>query len=183
MPDSSEAGSTVDVTAAAREGEGHWSLDPAKSSVEFHVKHFWGLITVHGRFERFEGDGTVGPDGAISGRLVIDAASLTTKNRKRDEHLRSADFFDVEHHPKVVVTAHDVVPTGPTALRGRVTLEAAGHEQELDATMPVLEAGPGAVTLRCELVVDRTAHAMTWNPLGMTSRHAQAVVTAHFVRS
>ncbi len=177
------AGSTVDVAVAVRDGQGRWSLDSAGSSVEFHVKHFWGLITVHGRFERFEGEGVVGPDGTISGRLVIEAASLTTKNRKRDEHLRSADFFDVEHHPKVVVTVHDLVPDGPTVQRGKAALEVAGHEQEFEATVAVLEATSAAVTLRSELVVDRTAYAMTWSPLGMASAQARAVVTGRFVRS
>ena len=182
MVGNSGSASTVDIEAAVREGEGHWSLDPTQSRVEFHVKHFWGAITVHGRFERFEGEGTVAPDGTISGRLVIDATSLTTKNRRRDEHLRSADFFDVEQHPTVVASVSDVAPTGSTAVRGAVTVEAAGREQEFEATMSVLEASPEAVTLRCELVVDRTVHAMTWSPLGMASRSARAVVTARFVR-
>lgn len=176
-------GSTVDVAVAIRDGQGRWALDPEGSSVEFHVKHFWGLITVHGRFEGLEGEGIVGPDGTIWGRLVIEAASLNTKNRKRDDHLRSADFFDVEHHPKVVVTVRDLVPDGPTVLRGRVALEAAGHEQEFEATVAVLEATSGAVTLRSELVVDRTAYAMTWSPLGMASTQARALVTARIVRS
>lgn len=114
---------------------------------------------------------------------MIEAASPTTKNRKRDEHLRSADFFDAEHHPKLVVTVRDLVPAGPTVLRGRVALEATGHEQEFETTMAVLEATPGAVTLRCEAVVDRTAYDMTWSPLGMASKQARAVVTARFVRA
>lgn len=66
------------------------------------------MITVHNRFQKFDGEGTVNADGTVSGHLVIDATSLTTKNRKRDEHLRSADFFDVEHHPTVTIS----LPTG-----------------------------------------------------------------------
>lgn len=150
--------------------------------MEFHVTHFWGAITVHGHFDRVEGEGIVGPGGTTSGRLVIDAASLTTKNRKRDEHLRSADFFDVANHPDVDVSTGELTPTGVAALGGRVALEAAGHEQEYDVTVAVVEAGPDAVTLRCELVVDRTAFAMTWSPLGMAASQARAVCTARFVR-
>jgi polyisoprenoid-binding protein YceI len=183
MSTNDDAASTVDVVVAIRDGEGRWSLDPTRSSVEFHVKHFWGAITVRGHFERFEGEGTIAPDGTISGRVVIDAASLTTKNRKRDEHLRSADFFDVEHHSNVVVSARDLASTGPAAMRGTVALEAAGHEQEFEATIAVLEVSAEAATLRCELVVDRTAYAMTWSPLGMASHSARAVVTARFVRN
>lgn len=182
MAGNSGAANTVDVAAAVRRGEGRWSLDTTKSSVEFHVKHFWGAITVHGHFERFEGQGTVSLDGVISGRLEIDAASLTTKNRKRDEHLRSTDFFDVEQHPSLVVSVRDLTPAGPRAVRGTVEVEAAGRAQEFEAPMVVLEASPDAVTLRCELVIDRTAYAMTWSPLGMASGSARAVVTARFIR-
>jgi len=168
--------------AAVGEQAGHWSLDAAGSRAEFHVKHFWGAITVHGLFERLQGEGTVGPGGMISGCLVIDAASLTTKNPKRDQHLRSAEFFDVAHHPDVVVSVRDLTLADATALRGRVAVEAAGREQEFEATVTVLEAGPDAAMLRCELVMDRTAYGMIWSPLGMASRTARAVVAARFVR-
>lgn len=46
----------------------------------------------------------MGPDGKINGQLVMDAASLETKNNQRNRHLRSGDFFDVQAHPRVVVT-------------------------------------------------------------------------------
>ena len=125
----------MDVAAVATtvgQPEGQWSLDAARSRAEFHVKHFWGAITVHGLFERLQGEGTVGPGGMISGRLVIDAASLNTNNPKRDQHLRSAEFFDVAHHPDVVVSVRDLTLADATALCGRVAVEAAGREQEFE---------------------------------------------------
>ena len=69
---------------------GRWVLDPAGSRAEFHVKHFWGAVTVHGSFSQITGGGSVGSDGTVTGRLSIEAASLGTGNKKRDEHLRSA---------------------------------------------------------------------------------------------
>ena len=80
----------------ARNGElaGQWKLDPQASLVEFRVRHFWHAITVRGSFAEVSGQGTVDPDGTASGTLVIAAASLTTNNKQRDKHLRSADFFD-----------------------------------------------------------------------------------------
>ncbi len=174
---------SVDVQTLVREASGTWSLDPAGSAVEFHVKHFWGVITVHGRFERIEGDGTVDDAGNVSGELRIAAASLTTKNAKRDQHLRSAEFFDVEHHPTVVVTVRRLVPDGPGVLKGQVTLEAAGRSQDLSQIVEVVGATSDAVSLRAELVVDRTAFGMTWSPLKMASSEARAVVNARFVRS
>jgi polyisoprenoid-binding protein YceI len=182
MADNS-ADTTMDAQMLVRDGTGHWTLDPVDSSVQFHVKHFWGLITVHGRFERFDGEGTVNSDGTVSGHLALDASTLTTKNRKRDEHLRSADFFDVEHHPTVTITVDDLVPDGERAFRGRVTIEAAGRRIDMQSTLDVVSASGEAVVLHSEAVVDRTMFDMTWSPLKMASSEARAVVNARFVRS
>ena len=58
------------------------------TSVDFAVKTFWGLTTVHGRFDRFDGAYEVGPDGTKI-ELTIDVDSLDTGNAMRDKHLRS----------------------------------------------------------------------------------------------
>jgi polyisoprenoid-binding protein YceI len=171
-----------DLQALLRDGKGHWSLDPAASSVEFHVKHFWGVMTVRGRFEQLAGEGTVEADGSVSGRLQIAAASVNTKNRKRDEHLRSADFFDAEQHPTIVVTAQRLIPAGSGALRGQISLEVAGRQQALEPTVEVVDATTDAVTFRAETTVDRSVFGMTWSPLGMASPQARAVATARFIR-
>src|SRR6516164_3603105 len=78
---------------------GNWRLDRRRSTVEFRARHFWGLGTVKGHFDDYDGRLDLGADPAVE--LTIDAASLQTGNRKRDEHLRSADFFDADHHPQV----------------------------------------------------------------------------------
>ena len=167
----------ADVTAA-----GHWMLDPAGSRAEFHVKHFWGAVTVHGWFSQITGEGDVGPDGTVTGRLSIDAASLGTGNTKRDAHLRSADFFDIGHHPNAVVTLTGATLAGPAALACQGSLEAAGHIQPVEFTVHVEDASAEAAVLRAELVVDRARFAMTWSPLGMASAMARATVVARFVR-
>ena len=162
---------------------GRWALDPAASRVEFHVKHFWGVITVHGSFSRVTGEGVVGADGTATGRLTIDAASLDTRNKARDKHLRSADFFDVERHPEVVVAVTSAVVAGPARLACRGTLEAAGRVRPLELMADVDGVGARAVTLRAELVVDRTEFSMTWSPLKMASHQARVTAVARFVRS
>jgi len=174
--------SASDLAALSESARGRWVLDPSASRAQFHVRHFWGAITVNGWFERISGEGTVGPDGVVAGRLRIDAASIGTANRQRDEHLRSADFFDVEGHPEVVVTVTAPGPLGGTSLRCRGTLEAAGHEEPIEFTASVLEATAEAVTLRAEVVLDRSRFGMTWRPLGIASRQARAEVTARFLR-
>ena len=103
-----DAGALLDDGTVA----GRWVLDPAGSRAEFHVKHFWGAVTVHGSFGQITGEGSVGPDGTVTGRVCIEASSLGTGNKKRDEHLRSADFFDAGRHPQVVLTVTAATPVG-----------------------------------------------------------------------
>ena len=113
---------------------GRWVLDAEQSSVTFAVKHFWGLITVRGRFHSVSGHGDVSPSGAVS----IDAASLDTGNRRRDDHLRLADFFDADAHPSVVMVTTRVEPgSGAESWSVAADVTAAAHTEpvELDADL------------------------------------------------
>src|SRR5690348_7090341 len=82
---------------------GTWQLDPAASTVGLRHKTMWGLVTVKGTFTAVSGRGEVRPDGSATGTVTLDAASLDTKSAKRDTHLRSADFFDADHHPEITL--------------------------------------------------------------------------------
>ena len=177
----------TEQTGAARQTgaapqPGQWRLDPQASRAEFAVPHFWHLITVRGQFDRIDGEGTIAPDGTATGRLVLDAASLNTRNQQRDKHLRSADFFSAEQHPEVVLTVSRAVPAGDGRLTAEATLEAAGVSQPVSLTADVADASPDAVTLRGELTVDRSRFGMTWSPLRMADLKATATVTARFTR-
>ena len=90
---------TTESRAGDLIGDGAWRLDPARSSVAFHVRHFYGLMTVKGEFADYEGTLDFSATPAV--QLTIQAASLDTKQNKRDEHLHSDDFFDAERHPQV----------------------------------------------------------------------------------
>ena len=175
----------ADVAALVRDGvlAGRWVLDPRASRVEFRVRHFWGAVTVRGWFERFEGEGAVGPDGKVAGQLVIDAASLDTKNKQRDRHLRSADFFDAADHPRVVVTVSQAELTHGAQLAAKGELEAAGVREPLSFTGEVVDASADAVTLQAEVTVDRSRFGMTWSPLRIASMQATGSVTARFTRA
>jgi polyisoprenoid-binding protein YceI len=176
---------SADVLALVRDGAlaGQWTLDPQASSAEFRVRHFWGMVTVRGRFERLEGEATVAPDGAVTGRLVIDAASLTTGNKQRDKHLRSADFFHAEQHPQVVLTVRRASATDGGRLAAEGVLAAAGVTEPVSFTADIVAASPDAVTLRAELTVDRSRFGMTWSPMRMAAMHATGSVTAGFTRA
>jgi polyisoprenoid-binding protein YceI len=178
-----QAGADVAAPVRDRALAGRWVLDPRASRVEFSVKHFWGAVTVRGWFERLEGEGVVGPDGKISGQLVMDAASLNTKNNKRDQHLRSGDFFDVQNHPRVVVTVSRAELTGGARLAVEGELDTAGVREPLSFTAEIVDASADAVTLQAGLSIDRSRFGMTWSPLRMASMQATGSVTARFTRA
>jgi polyisoprenoid-binding protein YceI len=114
--------------------------------------------------------------------LSFDATSLTTKNTQRDRHLRSADLFDVENHPMVVLTVTEAKPLDGDALVCRGTLEAAGHLEPIEFTAHVQDFTDRAVTMTADLVVDRLRFAMTWSPLRIAAYDAHGTVISRFVR-
>jgi polyisoprenoid-binding protein YceI len=114
--------------------------------------------------------------------LTFDARSLTTKNKQRDKHLRSADFFDTENHPMVVLTVTETTALDDGALVCKGTLEAAGHREPIEFTAHVKEFTDHAVTLTADLVVDRARFGMTWSPMRIAAYDVLATVTASFVR-
>jgi polyisoprenoid-binding protein YceI len=168
---------------ASGSATGTWTLDAEHSQISFAVKHFWGAITVRGSFEVARGEATVNADGTVTGQLSLDAASLNTKNKKRDEHLRSNDFFNVDTHPEALVTVTSAVPAGADTLAFRGSLAAAGHTRPIEFTAHVEDASPQAVTLRTEVAIDRTEFHMTWSPLGIASRTATATAVTRWIRS
>jgi polyisoprenoid-binding protein YceI len=110
-----------------------WRLDPTRSSVEVHVRHFYGLITVKGRFERFKGTLDLRSKPAV--QLTIEADTLDTKHKKRDQHLRSADFFNVAAHPQVQFVSDSATLDGER-LTVHGTLSAAGKRSPCTSTRP-----------------------------------------------
>jgi polyisoprenoid-binding protein YceI len=89
---------------------GTWKVDPVHSSVEFHVKHL-GIATVKGQFKEFEGTLEVSPEGA-RGYGTVQTESVDTREPQRDEHLRSADFFEVATYPQITFDSTAIRATG-----------------------------------------------------------------------
>jgi polyisoprenoid-binding protein YceI len=106
-----------------------WRIDPDRSSVEFEVATLWGLVTVAGRFESYDGSLALTRTPAIE--LTIHAESLDTNHAVRDEHLRSAEFFDVENHPYVRFVSDSATLSGQR-LKASGWLHAAGRSMPLE---------------------------------------------------
>jgi polyisoprenoid-binding protein YceI len=90
-----------------------YSFDLSHSTVGFHVRHLM-ITKVHGRFQTWNGTLEIDEADLARSRVAveIDAASIDTKEPKRDDHLRSADFFDVEKFPKLTFTSTKVEAAG-----------------------------------------------------------------------
>jgi polyisoprenoid-binding protein YceI len=143
-----------------------WRLDPSGSSAEFRVPNFWGLTSDTGRFQRLDGWLEVDGDHQWRMELTLDAASLDTGNRRRDRHLRSADFFDVEHHPEVRFRSRSVNDHGDGRLHVEGELEAAGGRAPLQVEVTV-EQADGRLELDAAATVDQRQLGMTFSPLGL----------------
>jgi polyisoprenoid-binding protein YceI len=91
-----------------------WTIDPVNSTIGFSIKHML-VATVHGRFGGFRGtirfDDECPQDASVE--VEIDAASIDTGITNRDEHLRSADFFDVAAYPTIAFRSTRVEPVNP----------------------------------------------------------------------
>jgi polyisoprenoid-binding protein YceI len=119
---------------------GTWILDPENSEVEFVSRTMWGAVPVRGSFSEYAGELELSATPAI--RLVIQAASLDTANAKRDQHLRSGDFFGVDANPEVVFEASAVHVHGDH-LHVSGTLSAGGRRVDLEPTAHIAPVDGG----------------------------------------
>lgn len=145
---------------------GSWELDPSASEIRIEHKTLWGLATVRGQFRTFTGSGSVSADGAAAGAVTIDAASIDTKNKKRDEHLRSKAFFDVQQFPSIVVEV-SLAAIRDDAAQVRSSLVVKGIREPLTFTGRFEEATADALTLTGTFTADRERFGMSWNQAGM----------------
>lgn len=111
---------------------GVWEIDPTHSEVSFTVKHMM-VSKVRGSFKEFSGSITTASDVlASSVEAEIDLASIDTRNESRDAHVRSADFFDVENHPKMTYRSTGIRPSGEDfVVEGDLTLKGVTRPVEL----------------------------------------------------
>jgi len=153
---------------------GRWRPDPERSMIAFRVPWFYGLRTVTGRFERYEGTMDLHREPAIE--LSIEAASLNTGNARRDEHLRSADFFDVQRAPVVHFRSEDAILDGER-LRIRGSLEAAGNSIQLQFEASLRRHG-NELAMRARMLLDQRLLGMGWTPLGLVPSPSELIVDA-----
>ena len=116
------------------------TIDSSHSLIEFSVKHMM-VTTVKGRFTKFSGDVEIDEANPANSKVdvIIDAASVTTSDEKRDGHLRSADFFEPEKYPQI--TFHSTTVEALGGEKYRVTGDFTMHGVTRPITFDITREG------------------------------------------
>ena len=145
-----------------------YQIDKSHSEASFQVRHL--LSRVRGQFSDFEGTIEFDPadPAASSVTFTIQAASITTNEPTRDAHLRSADFFDVEHHPTLTFVSRQVKPRN--AHEFDVVGDLTMHGVTKTITLPVSYLGTARdpwgndkATFETDVTLNRRDYGLTWN--------------------
>jgi polyisoprenoid-binding protein YceI len=128
------------VTAASQSTKPtRWQIDPAHSAAHFSVRHLM-ISNVRGEFTKLSGSALIDPvdPSKSSVEITIDAASINTREPQRDDHLRSADFFDVANHPTLTFRSTQVAALGADnfKLTGDLTIRGVTKKVAFDVEGP-----------------------------------------------
>ena len=145
-----------------------FAIQTEASDVSFHATS--RLMNADGRFHRVTGQVTVDPQNLATARisLSIEAASIDTGIGLRDNHLRSADFFDVQRFPTITFESVRVEATGRhTTVTGRLTMRGVTHEIAVPVDVTLTDV---AMVATGEFILNRgeygIAYNSTLNPIG-----------------
>ena len=146
-----------------------WKIDPAHTLVEFSIKHMM-FTTVKGRFTGVQG--TLQLDEANPSRssveAEIDAASIDTGDQRRDDHLRSAEFLDVEHYPTISFKSArvELLDREHARVTGNLTIHGVTREVALDTELAgqgTTPFGTHVVGFEARTTINRKDFGLTWN--------------------
>ena len=144
-----------------------WMIDPSHTSLQLAVMHM-AISTVRGQFKKVTGTIETADDGTLQSiEATIDAASIDTAEAKRDAHLRSPDFLDVEKHPNLIFRSTAIqARSGKYLVKGNLTIreETRPVSFDVETGAPItdpygnLRAGASATGK-----IDRKGWGLTWN--------------------
>ena len=156
------------VEGAELPAPGTWTIDAAHSGVSAVARHLM-FAKVRGHFREVAGAVQIGetPEQSFV-EATIQAASIDTANEMRDNHLRSADFLDVENHPTLTYRSTAVTQIGPTALAvdGLLTIRGITLPVPLQVSYEGLVRNPwgkDVAIFSATGEIDREAFGITWN--------------------
>lgn len=141
-----------------------YTLDPARTTIEFKVRNI-GIMNVTGLFDKFKGTVTI-DDKEISRSkvdVVIETSSINTGINRRDNHLRSADFFDVEKFPTMTFVSNRVEGSdGKLKVNGNLTIKGVARNVELLVDGPRNLPGGQRRTANATATVNRQDFGVSW---------------------
>jgi len=153
------------VTANAVE----YKIDAGHSNVEFKIRHL-GISTVTGNYKIFEGSFNYDKKKGKLSKVVlsIESASITTNNKKRDDHLKSPDFFNVEKFPKITFTSTSITSpkNGSFKITGDFEMHGVKKVITLDATFNGAATSPWGqkvISFTGSSKLNRKDYGLTWN--------------------
>lgn len=163
---------------------GTWTVDPVHSSIEFQVRNM-GIVTVKGFFTDFEG--SLHSDGEqVQARGVVKGASVNTRSEKRDEHLRSPEFFDVENHPEIRFESTRFQLAGDGFdVTGELTIKGITREVTFNATFEGTTPDPWGgerIGVEASGLVDRRLFHLNWDvktPTGIPLASYEIKIVIH----
>ncbi len=152
----------IDLPAA-----GIWQIDPGHAEIGFVGRHF-GLTKVRGRFTGIEGTVTIADDIADSEvHATIDMTTVNSGDRTRDDHLRSADLFDVAEHPTATFRSTSLHVDGATAaMTGALTIKNVTRTVTLDVEYLGHATDPWKnerTVFSAHTAINREDWGLTWN--------------------
>ncbi len=156
------------VAAASQAEPRTFAVDPARTTVGFSVGHLL-FSDVEGVFEEFEGTITVDPEdlSTLSATGTVEVASIQTRNERRDEHLRSEDFFHIEAHPQIRFATTGVEQrSGQWVARGDLTIRGVTKSVEVPFALRdrrVDDDGRVGLGFEARFVIDRHDFGITWS--------------------
>lgn len=147
-----------------------WDIDAAHSTAQFSVRHMM-VTTVRGQFDKVSGKVTLDEKNPTKSAVdfKIDAASINTREPKRDEHLRSPDFFDVKKFPDITFTSTKIAKAGKDKYKvtGDLTMHGVTKPITLQVSAPATEMkSPFGQTVRGASAtgkLNRKDFGLNWN--------------------
>jgi polyisoprenoid-binding protein YceI len=146
-----------------------WTIDPSHSEIQFKVKHMM-ITTVTGSFKEFSSEVETRGDDFSTAKIKFEAAtaSVFTNSDQRDQHLRSADFFDVDKYPKLKFesTSLEMVDDENFTLNGNLTIKDITKPVKLDVEVGGIGKDPwGNLKAGFSLTgrINRKEWGLNWN--------------------
>ena len=150
----------------------NWQVDPAHSAAHFSVRHLM-ISNVRGEFSKLSGKVALDPADITRSTVEVslDATTVNTREPQRDEHLRSADFFDVANHPTITFRSRKIVAEGPEQykLTGDLTIRGVTKEATFDVEGPTASVKDPWGNTRTGVVatakINRKDFGLGWNAI------------------